>query len=68
MLQTRTGKLLASKAKSWFHVLEDFAIFDFASNAVEWFTNVGSSTARAFLFISQVSHANATVHSTGGDE
>ena len=68
MLQTATGKLLTLKAESRFYVLERLTIFDFASNAVVGFTNVRSSTAKTFLFVSQISHANAAVHSAGGDK
>jgi len=68
MLQTSTWKSIALKAKPWFGILHEFTIFDFASNARDTFISVSSSAARAFIFFSQITHANATVHSAGSDE
>jgi hypothetical protein len=68
MLYTCTGKPLTFKAKPRFNVLEEFTIFDFASNARDGLINVSSSTAGTSIFLSQVSHANAAVHTAGGNE
>jgi hypothetical protein len=68
MLQTGAWELFTLKAKSRFNVLEKFTIFDFASNTRGAFINVSSSTARTFVFLSQISHAKAAVHSAGSNE
>jgi hypothetical protein len=52
MLQTGAWELFTLKAKSRFHVLKVFAIFDFAPNARDGFIDVISSTAGAFIFFS----------------
>jgi hypothetical protein len=68
MLHTSTREFLTLKAKSRFDVLEEFTVFDFASNAIDGLINVSSSTAGTFVFISQIRHVNAAVHSAGGNE
>jgi hypothetical protein len=68
MLQTSTWKPLTLKAKSRLNVLEEFTIFDFASNAIDGLINVSSSTAGTFIFVSQIRHANAAVHPAGGNQ
>jgi hypothetical protein len=68
MLQTCARKFLTLKAKSGFHVLEAFAVPDFAFRAIARLINIRSSTARTFLFIPQIRQANAAVHSAGSNE
>jgi len=67
LLQTRTGKLLTLKAKSWFCVLDVFTIFDPALGAIGGLMNIRASAAGTFVFFSQISQANAAVHSAGGN-
>jgi hypothetical protein len=68
MLQTNTWKPLTLKAKSRFDVLEEFTRYDFASDAIDRFISVYPSAAGTFIFLPQIRHANATVHSAGGNE
>jgi hypothetical protein len=68
LLHAGTGKLLTLKAKSRFDILKRFTVFDLASNAIDRFINVSSSAAGTFLFVPQIRHANAAVHSAGSNE
>lgn len=68
LLHAGAGKFLTLKAKSRFHVLEVFTIFDPALNAIAGFIHVDSSAAGTLIFFSQISQANAAVHSAGSDE
>jgi hypothetical protein len=68
MLQTSAWKSVTLKAKSRFDILKGFTVFDLASNAIDRFTNVSSSTAGTFVLFSQVRHANAAVHPAGSNE
>jgi hypothetical protein len=68
LLHADTGKLLTLKAKSRFHVLEVFTIFDPAMDAVVRLTCVDVPAAGTFVFFSQISQADTAVHSAGGNE
>jgi hypothetical protein len=64
MIQSITGKLITLKTKPCIRFLKEFTCFDFASHASHWFPNPIGSTTGARVSLSQMSHANATVHST----
>lgn len=68
MFQTSTREPLTLKAKSRFGTLQAFTIFDFAVDAGGGFTSVTPAAARTFIFISQICHADGTVHSAGGNQ
>lgn len=67
VLQTRAGKLLTRKAKPWFSILERFAILNPAFHAVARFIDVVPAAAGTFLFVPQIRHTDAAVHSAGSD-
>jgi len=56
------------KAKSRLYVLDAFTVFDPAANAIARFIDIDFSAAGTLVFFSQISQANATVHSTGSNE
>jgi hypothetical protein len=68
LLQAGTGELLTLEAESWFLVSEVCTVFDPASNAIARLIDADASAAGTFVFIPQISQANAAVHSAGGDE
>jgi len=67
MPQIIAGKFSAFKTKRCFSFFKNFAVFDFASDPGSWFIGVCPPAAGAFIFLTQVSYANATVHATWCD-
>jgi hypothetical protein len=68
MLHTVAGEAFTLKTIFRFGSLEEFTRFDFAPPTSKGVVNARRSTTSTFIFLSQIRHANATVHSTGGDE
>lgn len=68
VLHTLAGETVAFKAKLCLPLLNDFTIFDLASEDADGFAGVFHPATGACIFCSQISHANAAVHSTGSDE
>jgi hypothetical protein len=68
MFQIFAGKIVTSKTKPYFTFLNNFAVFDFTSNNGNGFIGICCPTTGAFIFFSQISHANATIHATGSDK
>jgi len=66
MFQIIAGEISAFKTKLRFAFLKYCAGLDFTSNTGDRFIGVHSSTTGTFIFFSQISHANAAVHSAGG--
>jgi hypothetical protein len=68
MFQVFAGKIVTSKTKFYFPFLHHFAVFDFASNNGNCFMGIFCPATGTFIFLPQISHANATVHAAGGDQ
>jgi hypothetical protein len=66
MFQIVAGEISAFKTNLCIVFSEHFAGLDFTSNTGDRFISIRSSAAGAFIFFSQISHANAAVHSAGG--
>jgi hypothetical protein len=66
MFQIIAREISAFKTKLCTAFLENFAGLDFTSHAGDRFIGVRCSAAGTFIFLSQISHANAAVHSAGG--
>jgi hypothetical protein len=68
MFQICAGKIVASKTKLGFALLNNLAVRDLASHNGDGLIGICCPATGAFIYFSQVSHANATVHATGSDK
>lgn len=68
MFQIVAGRIVTSKTKLYFTLLNNFTVFDFTSNNGNGFIGICCPATRAFISFSQIGHANAAVHSTRRDE
>ena len=68
MFQIIAGKISAFKTKRCFAAAKYFTVLDFTSYTGNRFIGVLSPAADAFIFFSQIRHANAAVHSAGSDK
>ena len=68
MIQSITRRVLTLKTESCPFLLENFAVFDFTSNNGNFFIGICCPATWAFIFFSQISHANAAVHAAGCDQ
>jgi len=66
MFQIIARKIITFKTKLRFSFLKEFTALDLTSYAGNGFIGVCSPATGTFIFFSQISHANATVHSAGG--
>ena len=62
------GKTVTLEAELQIPLLKDFTVLDLASEDADGFIGVFHPATWAGVFISQVCHASAAIHSTGGDE
>jgi hypothetical protein len=63
VFQTTTGRIVTSKTELCFTFLNNFAVFDFASNNGNCFIGICCPATGASVSFSQISHANPAVHS-----
>ena len=66
MFQIVAGEISAFKTKLCSAVSKYSAILDFTPNTGDRFIGIRSSATGTFIFLSQISHTNAAVHSAGG--
>jgi hypothetical protein len=68
MFQVLAREIITSKTILCFTFLKNSAIFDFTSSNGNGFIGICCPATGAFIFLSQISHANATVHATGSNK
>ena len=67
LFQSSAG-LYAFKTELRFALFDRLTVFDPASNARKRLICIVATAARAFIFFSQISHADAAVHAAGCDQ
>jgi hypothetical protein len=68
MFQILAGKIVTSKTEPYFAFVNSLAVLNLASNNGNGFVGTCCPATGAFVFFSQIGHANATVHTTGCDQ
>jgi hypothetical protein len=68
VFQIFAGKIVTPKTELYFTLLNNFTIYDFTSHNGNGFTGICCPATGALIFFSQISQANATVHTTGSDQ
>jgi hypothetical protein len=68
VLHLLAWKTVTFKTELYIPLLKDFAVFDFAPEGADGFIGIFHPATWAGVLVSQISHASAAVHSTGGDE
>ena len=68
MLQILAGKIVTFKTKGYLPLLNDLTVSDLAPGDANGFMGIHYPASGAFILFSQISHANAAIHTTGTNE